>query len=705
MRSETEGGVRDRTTVEIRFPREVGTEAAVAVLRSLSGLRANQRLVLDTAADGDGIRHFLTTTPPTLAALRGVLRAELPGLRMIDTAPLDPAGFTAAVRWRLAPRPGVLRDADAGRIGPALLAALQPLSDGERLLIRLVVGRGRAVVIPAPNGGRSQHPATRARTQALQGKGAEPMFRVRLVVAAQAGHPKRNDHLLGRISMVLRSLATPHGHLTGWQVPRFLTGRQLVRDGLGLLPDLLSATELSGLVAWPTDTPMLPGLSLGAAPLRMPSRDIPATGRRLARANWPGAERDLCLLTKAALSHCVVAGPTGSGKSVLLTAGIADDLAAGHGVLVVDGRGDLAQDVLARTGRRDVIVLDPGAGGPVPGLKLHGGRGTAELLADVVHGVLHSLYADSWGPMSERYVRLGLVTLAQDRSASIADFPFLFSDDIFRRNLVGRLKDPLLASGWQAYEAMGAAERAHAVAAPLGKVMSLVGRPSLRAVLGQADPKLDLTAAMRRGQVVVVNLATGEVGAPAARFLGALVVHALYVATQARARIAPSKRRPFFVFIDEPQVLTHLPVPLDTLLEQARGLGVGLCIAVQSVTQLPKSVSRAALTNAATLVAFRQNADDARLLARELDGLTPDDLQALGQFEVTARIGLGDGAIAPPVTGLTFPPTPQTSDPAAVREASAVRYGMEPSEVDAALFARHEQAHDDVPIGRRGRSA
>jgi hypothetical protein len=696
--------VKGRTTVELRFPREVGTETVEAVLRSLAGLRPDQRVVLDTLADRDGIRHLLTATPATLAALRGILRAELSGLRLLDSVGLEATGFAAAVRWRLSPRPGVLRD-DASRVGPALLAALQPVSDGERLLIRVIVGRGRTPSLPPERReGRSRGHA--AWVRALQGKGAEPMLRVRLLTGAEAGHPKRADHLLGRISVVLRSLATPHGRLSGWRVPRFLAGRQFAHDGLGLLPDLLSATELAGLLAWPTDTPTLPGLSLGAAPLRMPSRDIPAVGRRIARANWPGAaERDLCQAATGALGHTVVAGPTGSGKSVLLTRGITDDLSAGRGVLVIDGRGDLAEDVLGRTGKRDVLVLDPGAGGPVPGLKLHGGRGSAELLADVVHGVLRALFADAWGPMSERYVRLGLVTLAQDRSATLADFPFLFSDDVFRRKLVGRLKDPLLASAWQTFEAMGPAERAHAVAAPLNKVMSLIGRPSLRAVLGQADPKLDLAAAMRQSAVVIVNLATGEIGAPAARLLGALVVHALYVATQARARIAPAKRRPFFVYIDEPQMLTALPVPLDTLLEQARGNGVGLAIAVQSVTMLPKAVSRAVLTNAATLVAFRQNADDARLLARELDGVSAEDLQALGQFEVTARIGLGDGAIAPPVTGLTFPLAPPTNDPAAVREASVARYGVEPAEVDAALFARHEQSTDNVPIGRTGRSS
>jgi len=696
--------VKGRTTVELRFPREVGPKAVVAILHSLSGLRPDQRVVLDTLADHNGIRHFLTTTPATLAALRGILRAELPGLRLLDSTRLNATGFAAATRWRLAPRPGVLRGGDVSRVGLALIAALQPLSDSERLLIRVVVGCGRTPSLPPERKeGRSLGHA--ARTRALQGKGAEPMLRVRLVTATEAGHPKRADHVLGRISIVLRSLATPHGRLTGWRVPRFLAGRQFARDGLGLLPDLLSATELAGLLAWPTDTPTLPGLSLGAAPLRMPSRDIPTVGRRIACANWPGAKRDLCLSTKAALSHVIAAGPTGVGKSSLLLAGIVDTLASRHGLLVIDGRGDLAEDALGRAGQRNVVVLDPGAGGPVPGLKLHGGRGDAELLADVVHGVLHSLYADSWGPMSERYVRLGLVTLAQDRSATLADFPFLFTDDAYRRKLVGRLKDPLLTSAWQSFEAMGAAERTHAVAAPLNKVISLIGRPSLRAVLGQADPKLDLAAAMRQGKVVIVNLATGEIGAPAARLLGALVVHALYVATQARARIAPGKRRPFFVFIDEPQVLTHLPVPLDTLLEQARGLGVSLTLSVQSVTQLPRTVSRAALTNAATLVAFRQNADDARLLARELDGVSAEDLQALGQFEVTARIGLGDGAIAPPVTGLTFPPDPPTNDPAAIREASAARYSVEPAEVDAALFARHEQSIDDVPIGRRGRSS
>jgi hypothetical protein len=133
----------------------------------------------------------------------------------------------------------------------------------------------------------------------------------------------------------------------------------------------------------------------------------------------------------------------------------------------------------------------------------------------------------------------------------------------------------------------------------------------------------------------------------------------------------------------------------------------------QSVTQLPDDLAHAALTNAATLVAFRQNADDSKLLAKELPGVTPDELQGLGRFEIAARIGLGPGDVSPPVTGRTIPPPEPISDPEAVRRESAERYGVDPKEVDAALLERHGLSDhptagiegDETPLRRRRRQA
>jgi hypothetical protein len=218
---------------------------------------------------------------------------------------------------------------------------------------------------------------------------------------------------------------------------------------------------------------------------------------------------------------------------------------------------------------------------------------------------------------------------------------------------------------------------------------------------------------LSRGQVVVVSLSPGLIGSPASRLLAALIINELFQSVQARSQVPADKRRPFYVYVDEPKVFTDIPVPLDSLFELARGLGVGLTLAAQSLTQLPTDLAQAALTNASTLVAFRQNHDDARLLARELPDVSPEELQALGRFEVAARIGLGPGDVSQPVTGRTVPLAEPFSDPEAVRRESAARYGSDPAEVDAALLERHglsDQAaanleDDEAPLRRRRRQA
>jgi hypothetical protein len=214
---------------------------------------------------------------------------------------------------------------------------------------------------------------------------------------------------------------------------------------------------------------------------------------------------------------------------------------------------------------------------------------------------------------------------------------------------------------------------------------------------------------MRRNRIVLVSLSPGQLGTPAARLTGALVLHSLFSAVQARTRLRPAARKPFFVYVDEPTALGDIPVPLDTLFETARGMGVGLTLTAQSITQLPRPVARAALTNAATLVAFRQTADDAELLARHLPGITGEGLQHLGVFEAIARIGVGPGDTAAPCSLRTLTPPPVISNPTGVRHASAERYGADPKTVERALTARHQPQTPPAdeggqgPIGRRRR--
>ena len=271
----------------------------------------------------------------------------------------------------------------------------------------------------------------------------------------------------------------------------------------------------------------------------------------------------------------------------------------------------------------------------------------------------------------------------------------------------------MLKATWAQFEALSPEGRAQQLGSPLGKVNELVGRRVVRSVLAQSEPKWDMREVLRQGQVVIVSLSPGVIGSPASRLLAALVIHELFQAVQARSQVPAARRRPFYVYVDEPKVFTDIPMPLDSLFELARGLGVGLTLSAQSISQLPTDLARSALTNAATLVAFRQNADDAKLLARELPGVSAEELQALGRFEIAARIGLGPGDVSPPVTGRTVAPPEPISDPEAVRRESAARYGNDPKEVDAALLERHglsDQATGDIdggetPLRRRRRQA
>ena len=543
----------------------------------------------------------------------------------------------------------------------------------------------------------------------LRNKNSGSVVRARGLIAVQAGHPKRATHLLGRISAVLRSRSTAYGRLRTSPRLRSELKRDLSRNSF-LLMDRYASDELAGLLAWPIDAPALPGVSLGTSPQLMPSSRLPSSGRVLGTATWPGSERPIAQPLVGALSHSLIAGPTGVGKSTLVTNLIAADVAAGRGVVLIDGKGDTVSAVLAlipQDRHQDVIVLDCATPGPQPGIQLFGGDndGGAELQADVVLGVLADLFRDSWGPLSERYLRTGLVAVAQDPNGTLADVPYVYSDPAYRRKLVGKLHDPLARATFAAFDEMSAGERQHQLAASFNKLGTLLGRPIVRTVLGQPRPKLDFHRVLKGRLIVLVSLSPTRVGAPAARLIGAVTVFALFQAVQGRIALPEDRRRSFLVYVDEPKALGDLPMPLDALLEQARGLGVGVTLAPQSVAQLPKSVREAALTNVATRLVFRQDADDARLLARDLRGITPEELGDLGAYEAVARIGLGPGDLAAPVTLKTEAPSKALSNSAELRESSAKRWGVSLSDVDAGLGERHKPESRKAPVGRKRRTA
>jgi len=713
--------------VELRFAPDLSENAVWGMLGGISGLPTESRVVLEVVGDGDSIRHYLRAERATIDMLRSHMRGVLPGVRMEAVEATETMPWKKAARVRWSGFHPVLRNDRNAETTAVLLGALSGLKTGERVMVRWTLRPARGPYMT------ERQSRTRTRSQdlppwlfpeqripaahlpALRQKYSGPVLMARAVVAVAAASDGRSVNLLTRVLAVLRGQTGLRGHPLIRYCRSASVERFVERVPFGGV-SRFSPAELMGLIGWPLDGPRVPGLALGVAPQLMPSPQLPRTGGRvLAYSTWPGMEkRKLVQPLTGALSHTVAAGPSGVGKSALLASAIAQDLMAGRGCLVLDGKGDLAGEVLTMvpaSRRKDVIVLDPSRPGPVPGLRVFGG-GDPEYSGDLILGALRSIFIDSWGVRSDKWLRAGLVTLAQDPTATLADLAFLFSSDSFRRKLTGRLTDPLLRATWEQFEALSPEGRAVQLGSPLQKVNELVGRKVVRSVLAQGKPKWDMREALEQGRIVIVSLSPGVIGAPASRLLAALVLHDLVLAVQARSQVPAAKRRPFFVYVDEPKVFADVNVPIDSLFELARGLGVGMTLSAQSLTQLPEGLARAALTNAASLIAFRQNADDAKLLARELPGVTAEELQALGRFEIAARIGLGPGDVSAPVTGRTLPLAESISDPEQIRHESAVRYGMEPAEVDARLLARHGLSEQDVagdvdetPLKRRKRRA
>lgn len=384
-------------------------------------------------------------------------------------------------------------------------------------------------------------------------------------------------------------------------------------------------------------------------------------------------------------------------------------MAAGRGVVVVDPKGDLVADVLDRVPAErsgDVVVIDPADELRPVGLNLLARSGDSpELVVDQVVSIFHDLYRDSWGPRTDDILRAALLTLVGVPGMTLTEVPLLLTDPGFRRPLVARLNDPVaLGPFWGWYEGLSDGERTQAIGPVMNKLRTFLLRRRLRNMLGQAQPAFDFDQALDARSIVLAPLTKGLLGEEAAALLGSLVVTRLWQAVQARTAQAQADRPVTFAYIDEFQDYLHLPVGVEAMLTQARGLGLGLTLAHQHLGQLPASVREAVLANARNRIIFQVAATDAQALAREL---TPDvkaaDLQNLGRFEVVARLSAG-GLVTRPVTGTTMVAPPATGQAATARLRSRAHYGIDRGEVEAAIQARYTGRRGGRSVGKRGRS-
>lgn len=427
----------------LTWPRSVDADQVEAFFRFVAADRRRHIVALEAIGHAGQVTFRLGMAERLAPSLLASLRSYIPG---VDAAVIQHDVTTApTLAWHLtlSTKRRTLRVKDVGQIARALITSLASTTKHDTVILQWLLGpRLAPITVPdghvetaeswmgavkqAATGSRPMHPDA---VRALRDKVGEPGFRASCRIGVASSSDAGATAIAGRLLNALRTAEAPGIHLDLKPEPadRIATARP-AKDW----PVSINVKELTALSAWPVGDRAYPGIGKVKAVTLAPSGRIPAKGRVIAEATAPGSQRPLTLSPHDALRHLHLMAPTGAGKSTLMLNLISQDMADGRGVVVIDPKGDLIEDVLARVPDKragDVVVIDPTDESRPVGLNVLKAAGRSpELIADQVLAVFHGLYHDSWGPRTQDVLHASLLTIAGRPGMTLCSLPVLLSN-------------------------------------------------------------------------------------------------------------------------------------------------------------------------------------------------------------------------------------------------------------------------------------
>jgi hypothetical protein len=713
-------------------PRGISPAEVTAVVRVLAGrprfgmLGLHPLVTFELWLHSNRVRWLIGMDQRLSPTLPGELRAQCPDLALVALdEPERPTLLTGReLRFRSLSYP--VRTDTAEGVTAALLRIRTDLRTDESVAVQWIIGPVQVrtdypvPVTPLDLLGFTTPPEPDViDQQAWRHKLAEPLFGIRGRTGAVAANPRRAASLTRPVYTALALANDRHGRVQV-SAPSARIAAQLgkVMGRTRTWSGVVNAAELAVLIGWNLGDVEIPGRPgrFGPPPtalLQKPQRSAATRTRRLGTSTYPAARNAQVELPFASYAaHLHVIGPPGVGKSTLLANWVLDEAKAGRSVVVIEPKGDLVADVLARLPKRrhdDLVVIDAGAEAdlPVVGVNpLAGPLAEAEQRADSLLHLFRELFGSAVGARSADVLLHALILAARLPDGALTDVLPLLTMPKFRQRVVGQVGDPLVIGPWVAwFDSLSDAERGQVVAPIANKIRVFTSRPAVRRLLGQAEPKFRLDSVFDTPRVVLVNLNAGAVGPNTASLVGSLLLNQFWHAIQRQTTKPAVQRRPVAVFLDEWQTVTA-GLDFADVLARARGAKVPFTVAHQHLDQLTPNLKAAVLANARSRVAFRPAEGDARALAAVLGKpVTPDELDRLAAYHAVARV-LVDAAPSTAFEVATPPLSPPTNDPDKLRRISAERFGIDSAVLDDALMRRWQgEQPPDAPIGlRRKRS-
>lgn len=385
-------------------------------------------------------------------------------------------------------------------------------------------------------------------------------------------------------------------------------------------------------------------------------KNVPDEGLFLGYNTFRGEKKKVFMKNDDRFRHFYVIGQTGTGKSSIIQIMARQDFHKKNGICVVDPHGSLVEDLfpyIPRERADDIIYFNPADTERPMGLNMLEGKTEEEkdLIALDAMGMMVKMFGEEiFGPRIQDYFRNGCLTLMADEEegGAITDLVRLFTDDEWAKYKVSKLKNPIVRSFWDKQMAQtGQREKQEMIPYFAAKFGQFTTNALIRNIVGQVKSSFDFGDVMNNGKILLMNLSKGLIGDINSKLLGMIIVNKIQVAAMRRQREDASKRKDFFLYIDEFQ--NYVTDSIESILSEARKYRLGLVIAHQYLDQLEKesklsgnvNLKSAVFGNVGTMMFYKIGPQDAEFCAKEMSPVfSESDLVNLDAFKGVMKLSI-----------------------------------------------------------------
>ena len=544
--------------------------------------------------------------------------------------------------------------------------------------------------------------------QNITEKIATPILDVNIRVVASASSDGRAQAILADLTSSFNQFTKPQGNgIVFKDVPEKKRVKFFRNFSYRLFSEEesfpLNTTELTTLFHFPVTTLSAPQLKQATGTTAPAPINMPKEGVLLGVNQHRGEEVPVYISREDRMRHFYAIGQTGTGKTTLLKNMIAQDIANGDGVCMIDPHGTDIADILTvipEHRKKDVIYFDPAYIDRPMGLNmLEFDERYPEQKTFVVNEMLsifNKLFdmKSAGGPMFEQYFRNAVLLVLDDPATgtTLLEVSRVLSDASFRELKLLRCRNPIVVQFWRevAGKAGGEASLANIVPYITSKFDVFLSNDIMRPIVGQEKSAFNFRQVMDEKKILLVNLSKGRLGDINAHLIGLILVGKILMAALSRVDTPSAALADFYLYIDEFQNVTTDSIA--TILSEARKYRLSLNIAHQFIAQLEPSIKDAVFGNVGSLGVFRVGAEDADFLSNQFEPtFTAKDIMNIQNRNAYMKL-LVNGSPEKPFNMATLPPPEGNAALAEeIKQLSYSTYGRDRAEVEAEVMKKYGQ--------------